>query len=170
MNKEITLPSFLKVKRKYIIRHEMLKYLYSKAEYDDNHVIGLRFTLSTLNEISEKLKIPIEEITLFHHAFKEEATCTQKNGMHSMELTEKGIDYVVDEYWLREGEKELNERIYDKTKWSIPVLALILTVVSLIITTCTVVRTNKKVKSIEEELQNIRNEKAPGFQFQKPSF
>ncbi len=39
-------------------------------------------------------------------------------------LKREGISGVLDEYWLREGEKEANERIYDKTKWLVPVIAL----------------------------------------------
>lgn len=74
-------------------------------------------------------------------------------------LKREGISGVLDEYWLREGEKEANERIYDKTKWLVPVIALAITAGSLLFSTWKIAHTKEKIKSVERELQQLKEQK-----------
>jgi len=146
--------------KKYQIRHNILAYLFSKMTLNSNHVPNLRATLSTLEEIAKGIGCTIEEVIKYHHGIPDsQAKCGfEGNNTHMMYLNRSGIDAVIDEYWLREGQKEINEKIYDKTKWSIPVISVLVTFASLAYTIYTVSKTKEKVSDLEVKLGKMQTQ------------
>jgi hypothetical protein len=71
-------------------------------------------------------------------------------------LEKNGYAAAIDEFWLREGEKELNEKIYDKAKWFVPLVAVIITAASLIFSVYTVQRTRNQVEVIKSDLEKLK--------------
>lgn len=134
--------------------------LYDKVTYNENHVPNLQETLTPLKDVSNATGIDYDLIIKYHHGIPDDqAMChNPENGDHMIYLKRNGIDAAIEEYWLREGQKELNERIYDKTKWVVPVFALIATIGSLLYTVSTVKDTSQKVVKLESDLKEARGQ------------
>jgi hypothetical protein len=113
---------------------------------------------SSLIELSEKTGYKYQKILDYHHAIPDKhAICVHKENVHGMMLQRDGFEIAIDEYWLREGQKELNERIYDKTKWLIPVIALIITVGSLYYSISSVIDTQNKVSQQQKQVIEMQH-------------
>ena len=147
------------VKKKYIIRHKILKCLYDKIEYDENHVPHLGKTKTSLNDIAFEINEEISDVILYHHGIPDnQAVCdTSSKTSHQMILQRDGIDCVIDEYWLSLGEKDLNERIYDKTKWFVPLFALSVTGATLMYNIINVQKIKNKVELLEKEIRQLKS-------------
>lgn len=153
------------MKAKYIYRHRTLKYLYDKIKNEPLHHTDLRKSWSNFNDIATHLKIDAKTLKEYHEGFhfvdKEHVACKSSNGHFLIGIEEAGVAAYLDDYWLREGEKELNERIYDKVKWMIPIAALLITAFSLAFTVYTIQRTRNKVELIESRLNTLEQQKKP---------
>ncbi len=141
------------MKRKYQIRHEILSYLYNKIQYNDIDAPQLSSTVSTLDEIAKGIGCEYDEFFRQHHAVNhgEHAKCITYHGEHCMMLCKEGISAVLDEYWLREGIKERNERIYDKTKWVVPVISAVIAIISASAAIYTILVTQDKLSLMQRE-------------------
>ena len=116
------------MKDKYVYRHKILKYLYGKLKDEPLHRTNLKASWTNFNEIASHLKINAALLKEYHQAFhsfeKDYVACKSSNGWFLIAIQEAGVAAYLDEYFLREGEKEVNERIYDKVKWIVPIVAL----------------------------------------------
>ena len=157
----------LNIHEKYVIRHKILEYLNSKIVYYENtdKIINLNDTNTPFQEVIDVIGVPFEKAYKYHHALhikdEEHVLCSTHNGIQYIGIMENGIAAAIDEYWLREGQKELNERIYDKTKWIVPVVALIVTIGSILYSAIKVQGVQEKVNKVQEELKNIQQKIKP---------
>jgi hypothetical protein len=156
-----------KAHEKYLIRHKILEYLAAKSVYYENgdKVVNLNDTNMSFHLVCEKICVPYEKAFKYHHALhvkgEEHVLCTVKDGIPYIGLLENGVAAAIDEYWLREGQKELNERVYDKTKWIVPVIALIVTVASVLYSATQVQIMGGRVSKLEMELRIVQQQIKP---------
>lgn len=156
-----------KIHEKYVIRHKILEFLNSKIVYYENSdkVINLNDSNIPFQEVIDAIGVPFEKAYKYHHAFhikdEEHVKCSTHKGIQHIGILENGIAAAIDEYWLREGQKELNERIYDKTKWIVPVIALIVTIGSILYSAIKVQGMQGKVNKVQEELKSIQQQIKP---------
>jgi hypothetical protein len=144
------------------MRHQILKVLNKKL--NSNHELTIKRELNNSNmkidDLLKELNMPYQEFQnchlAMHFAKENQLKCTVNDNGLVVGLEEAGVAAFVDDYWLREGNKDLNERIYDKTKWLIPLLALLITATSLTYAAYTTQQNSKKVQSIELELQRLK--------------
>jgi hypothetical protein len=156
-----------KIHEKYVIRHKILEYLNSKIVYYENSdkVINLNDTNTPFQEVVDAIGVPFKKAYKYHHALhikdEEHVLCSTHDKIQYIGIKEDGIAAAIDEYWLREGQKELNERIYDKTKWVVPILALIITAISLSYSAYTTRQSSNKVELIRLELEKLKRQNTP---------
>lgn len=147
--------------KKYKIRHAILVHLFNKMSYDKLNMPCLKTSRSSLDEIARMTGYNYDEVWTAHHGIPEDlafCTCEVKNE-HCMELAIDGIAAAIDNYWIRQGEIELNERIYDKTKWIAPIATLIIAIASLIYTILSISHTQKKLILLEKEILQLKQQK-----------
>ena len=125
------------MRAKYKYRHKMLGYLYAKIKNEPLGNIELAKSKCLFKDMAADLKIDALLLREHHHGFHalqyDHVKCEGGKEFY-IRLTEAGAFAYTDEYWLREGKKELNERIYDRTKWIVPILSLIIAIGSAIYT------------------------------------
>ena len=148
--------TYFKVDKKYKYRHRMLEHLYSKIKYEPLHHIQLEKSKSSFVEMANILKVDAMYLRECHQGFhnfdKDHVQCFNEGDNFIIGITEQGIFAYLDNYWLREGQKELNERIYDKTKWVVPLLALLVTFISLLYSASIVRNINKEVQQLKDKI------------------
>ena len=148
--------SYFKVDKKYKYRHEILKYLFTKIKYEPLHNIDLNKSKSSFEEIAKYLNVDVIYLRECHqglHTFdKDHVGCSNVNDTFFIGITDAGMSAYLDNYWLREGQKELNERIYDKTKWVVHLLALLITFISLLYSVSTIRDINKQVQELKDKI------------------
>ena len=150
--------TMFRVHKKYVIRNAMLKYLKSRVDKKAGDEMDLNLSHTSLYDLAQKLKIPFGEAYDYHFAL------TQHNhlkslilgGKHYVALQENGYAAVIDEFWLREGQRELNEKIYDKAHWVAPVLALLISVASLIFSAYSSQQTKKELVTLKSEVLELK--------------
>lgn len=145
-----------RIAKRFRVKHEILSYLHSKLQYNENHIFNTNDSISSLEEIAKGTGIPFSDVVKYHHLINDsEAKClptSGKNKEHKMIIDRAGIDAVIERKWIREGNKELNERIYDRTKWVLPLLAILLTVASLWYSVYTIQRTTQRIASLQKDV------------------
>ena len=158
-----TLLKMFKIHRKYVIRHAILKQLKSKIDKRLGDERALNLSHTSMAELAKTLKLSFSEVYEYHHAMMQlnQVKCTPLGGKYYLELEENGYAALVDEYWIRQGERELNEKIYDKVKWLVPVIALVVTAGSLIFSTLTIQKMTHKIDGIKIELEKLKTERNP---------
>ena len=82
---------------------------------------------------------------------------TQMGEKFYVNIEEKGYAAFIDEYWLREGYKECNERIYNKTKWIILLLVVIMSAATLIFSVYTIRNMNNRIETLQKILNQQRS-------------
>ena len=126
-----------KIKKKYRVRHQILELLYKKLEDEPLHNTNLSKSKTDLKIISESLKLPADEIRKYHMAFhsfeKDHVQCTSMNNTSIIEITEAGVIALFDEFWIKEGKKDLHDSIYNITRWILPVFSFLLSLIAIII-------------------------------------
>ncbi len=153
----------------------MLKYLHDKIKDEPLHKTDLMKSKSSFKEMADVLKIDARLLREYHQAFhgfkddEDHVKCFNEKNEFFIGIQEPGIRAFLDDYWISEGEKDLNERIYNKTKWIVPVFALIVTVFSLWYSTKTVKQTQIKVNSLEKRLFNTEREQQQNVEYIKKS-
>ena len=147
----------MRVKKKYKIRHSILTILFNKLKYNDVHFFNLTYSATSVEELATTLNLTVEEILTAHHGLTKHINCNCASGHHIISISADGIDAYIDNFWLREGQKDLNERIYDRTKWTIPVIALIVTIGSLVYSTYKTDKALKKVDKLQNDFDNLKN-------------
>jgi len=139
--------------KRYKIRHKIIEYLNTKVVYKDLDIPSLENAIAPLQEIATKINEKYEDVFKYHQIIPDtQAKCVVKDKQHCMYLLRGGIDAYVDEYWLREGQKEANDRIYDKVKWVVPIIALLITAGSLGYSIYSIRDTQSKVSRIERQM------------------
>jgi len=137
----------------------MLEYLYFKIKYEPLHRVELEKSKSSFVEMANHLKVDAMYLRECHQGFhtfdNEHVKCFNEYDNFIIGITDAGIYAYLDSYWKREGQKELNERIYDKTKWAVPIFALLITLLSLIYSVNTVRQTHIKIEKLEERYRQI---------------
>ncbi len=152
------------IKKKYVYRHKMLEYLYSKIKDEPLHRTDLKRSKSSFKEMADFLKIDARLLKEYHQSFhgfddkEDHVKCFEEGGEYIIGIDEPGIRAYLDDYWINEGEKDLNERIYNKTKWVIPIIALIITAASLMYSIYSIRQTQKKVQKLEKQLLDYKHE------------
>lgn len=152
------------ISKKYLYRHKMLEYLYSKIKNEPLHEVDLKKSKSSFKEMADFLSIDPKLLREYHQAFhgfddkEDHVKCFNERGEYVIGIDEPGIRAYLDDYWINEGEKDLNERIYNKTKWIVPVFALIITIVSLSISITTIKQTQRKAEQLDKELLKYKHE------------
>ncbi len=162
---------FLQADPKYKLRHLILEYLYKRTEermsriINPAHKIDLDKSNVSYEDVCSGLGVTEDEFykahVAMHYAEHNQLLCTTKEREAYVGLLEPGLAAYMDEYWLKQGRKELNERLYDKTKWIIPFLALIATVGS-------IVYSATKVQGMQEKIDKLQS--AIETQQQKQSY
>jgi len=149
----------IKADNKYKYRHLMLAYLYAKIKYEPLHKVELPKSKSSFVEMANHLKVDAIYLRECHQGFhtfdNDHVQCFNEGDNFIIGITDAGINAFLDNYWLREGQKELNERIYDKTKWTVPLFALLVTLLSLLYSAYTIRQTRIKVEQLEEKYNKI---------------
>ena len=148
----------MRVKKKFKIRHRILNTLFNKLKYNDVHFFNLADSATSVEELALTLKLTVEEILTSHHGLTKHINCNCKSGQHIISISTDGIDAYIDSYWLREGQKDLNERIYDRIKWTIPVIALIVTIGSLTYSAYKTEKALKKVDKLQRDFDSLKTE------------
>ena len=147
---------YLKVDKKYKCRHLMLEHLYSKIKYEPLHKVELEKSKSSFVEMANHLKLDAMYLRECHQGFhtfdNDQVKCFNEGDNFIIGITDSGINAYLDKYWLREGQKELNERIYDKTKWVIPLVALVITFISLLYSASIVRDTRKELQELKDKI------------------
>ena len=141
----------------------MLQHLKSRVDKRPPEEKDLNLSHTSLYDLAQKLKTSFGEIYDYHHALCQHSHIKTilLGGKHYVVLDEKGYAAVIDEFWLREGERELNEKIYDKTKWMVPLLALLITAASLIFSIYTIQQTKSQIKSLKSEIEKLKTGPGP---------
>jgi hypothetical protein len=149
-----------KIKKKFVYRHLILKTLYDKIkETPLNHQMDLNKTEMEFKQLALQLKIDELKLLEYHeglHGFpkdEQHVICKHLNGICRIYLDEPGIRAYLDEYWLRAGRLEVNERIYDRTKWLVPIIALLVTIGTIIFSNSTI----RQLKNKQQQLQGQIN-------------
>jgi len=151
------------IKKKYVYRHKMLEFLYEKVRNEPLHSTDLKKSKSSFKEMADFLKIDARLLREFHQAFhgfkddEDHVKCFNENNEYIIGIQEPGIRAYLDDYWMNEGEKDLNERIYNKTKWIIPVFALLITAASLMYSINSIRQTQMKVQAIEQQISDYKH-------------
>jgi hypothetical protein len=137
--------------------------LYDKIKDEPIHEIDLNKSTTGFKKMATDLEIDPYLLREYHHGFhgfeKDHVQCAKHTG--DISITEAGIRACLDGFWKREGERELNERIYDTTKWIIPVLALIVTLFSVFYSVYRVSVMSDQIKRVEKELQELKKIEKP---------
>ena len=146
------------VHKRYIIRQAILNHLKSKIDKKTGEEKDLNLSHTSLHDLAQRLKISFREVLEYHHALHQlnHINSTIHGGKYYIVLEKNGYAAAIDEFWLREGEKELNEKIYDKAKWFVPLVAVIITAASLIFSVYTVQRTRNQVEVIKSDLEKLK--------------
>jgi hypothetical protein len=122
---------------KYKYRHRLLGYLYNKLDHDQLENVEITKSRTRFREVAEALKIDPFLLKEYHHALHinsiDQHVKCEGGEEYWIRLTEAGVFAYTDDYWLREGEKERNERIYDKIKWKLPIISLILSIIATVV-------------------------------------
>ena len=131
----------------------------SKVKNGNGEEKDFNLSHTSLNDLAKKLKVPFQEVYNYHHAMKQlnQVQYIQLGGKHYLRLEEDGHTAMIEEYWLREGERELNERIYDKTKWLVPVIVLILTIGSIIYSANKAQAALQQVHALQLEVERLQS-------------
>ena len=66
---------------------------------------------------------------------------------------------AIDKYWIREGRKDENERIHDRTKWIVPIIALIITIISIFYTMIKSAQSEGRINYLEKSIKELQLEK-----------
>ena len=157
------------MKKRYKIRQKIIDNLYNKITYSDIDVPKLTATKTELKVLAEEINVPYKELFDAHHGIPDtQARCVSDDGKHSIVLAFEGVDASISKYWLREGQKESNEMVYDKVKWLVPIIALIITAGSLSYTICTITETRQEIEEVKEELSALKAQKTTPNQNQSP--
>lgn len=152
------------IKKKYVYRHKMLEYLYSKIKDEPLHEVDLKKSKSSFKEMADFLSIDPKLLREYHQSFhgfddkEDHVKCFNERGEYIIGIDEPGIRAYLDDYWINEGEKDLNERIYNKTKWVVPLIALVITAISLGYSVYSIRQTQQKVQILEKQLLDYKHE------------
>ena len=152
------------IKKKYVYRHKMLEYLYSKIKDEPLHEVDLKKSKSSFKEMADFLSIEPKLLREYHQSFhgfddkEDHVKCFNERGEYVIGIDEPGIRAYLDDYWINEGEKDLNERIYNKTKWVVPLIALVITAISLGYSVYSIRQTQQKVQILEKQLLDYKHE------------
>lgn len=146
------------VHKKYVIRHAMLKHLKSRVDRKTSDEIDLNLSHTSLYDLAQKLKITYAEAYDYHFALSQHnhIKSVVLGGKHYVALQESGYAAAIDEFWLREGQRELNEKVYNKTHWMVPVLALVISVASLLFSVYILQQTKKEIRTVRFEVQELK--------------
>lgn len=136
----------------------MLDHLKSRIDKKPGEEKDLNLSHTSLHDLAQKLKISFQEAFDYHHALHQHnhINSTMHGGKYYIALEKDGYAAAIDEFWLREGERELNEKIYDKAKWLVPLSALIITSASLIFSIHVLQRTRNQVELIKSDLEKLK--------------
>lgn len=147
----------MKVNEKYKTRHSILSVLFKKLKYNDLHFFNLTDSSTSVEELAQILNTTVDNILTAHHGLTKHIDCVCKNGKHLISINADGIDAYIDNYWLREGQKDLNERIYDRTKWTVPLIALVVTVISILFAIYNSNAVLNKVEKVQKEINLLKS-------------
>lgn len=122
------------------------------------HFFNLPDSATSVEQLAVELNTTVEEILTAHHGLTKHIDCNCASGKHIITLNTDGIDAFIDDYWIREGQKDLNDKFYDRIKWIAPIAALIVTITALGYNAYKTDKVLKKVGLIETELEKLKTE------------
>jgi hypothetical protein len=128
----------LRISQKYKVRHQILQNLYEKLDTASrDHKMDLSESTTTMRQLATALKINHQDVRKWHMSLHvpedEHVECDCESKEFVMSITEAGMIAYLDDYWLREGEKDLNDRIYNVSRWALPLAALLISILALVI-------------------------------------
>jgi hypothetical protein len=138
--------------KKYIIRHKILTFLFSKIEYDEVDAPKLSKTKTDLKEVAAVIGFTYAEVLNAHHGIPDSEAICVCGDKHYMMLQRDGLDAVIEKRWMVAGRKKLYDGIYDLIKWIAPVCLLIIT----IFTTVRNVKLLNDNSNNKEEIEKLR--------------
>ncbi len=125
----------IKIQDKYVIRHEILRHLYSKIIFNNDDIPDIRPAILSLDELVNLIKeFGRQQIIDAHIGIPhDQAKCEMFNDKHCMRMHNEGLDAYLDEYWLRFGEAETLQKMQlvsniNNPKWQTGIFALTLVV------------------------------------------
>jgi len=130
---------YFRIKKAYTIRHAILEYLYNKLDQTTLHKTELTKSITSVEEISTYLNITPIEFKKYHmsfHSFAKDldhVQCFATHNKYTIGITEAGIIAYLDDYWIKEGQKELNDKVYNVTKWALPIVTFLISLAALIL-------------------------------------
>ena len=149
-----------RIQKKYVIRHAILAFLKSRIDKQPGEGKDLNLSHTSLHEIAKKLKVSDQEVYDHQYVMRQhhQIKSTLLGGKYYFVLEENGYAAYIDSFWLREGERELNERIYEKMKWLTPLVALLITSAALIISIYLLQQNIAKVQALKLELETLKSQ------------
>lgn len=147
------------VHKKYSARHALLGYLKAKVDKKPGPEKDMNISHTSLHELAKKMDIPFTDLYDYQFALLQNnhIRLTQMGEKFYVNIEEKGYAAFIDEYWLREGHKECNERIYNKTKWIILLLVVIMSAATLIFSIYTIRKMNNRIETLQKILNQQRS-------------
>ncbi len=122
---------------KFLLRHRTLGLLYDCLADEPLHNIDLSKSRTTAWKLAEKMNLSEKEFHDVHmslHGQKpEHVECFGEKGFYEIQITVHGVIAYSDDYWLTEGYKHLHDRIFYKTRWLFPLIAICASIVALAI-------------------------------------
>ena len=140
------------MKRKFIIRHKILEYLFTEVSNEEDPQRPARLISS--DEISDKINFSVQKVNLYHELLheKKEIECYSDGSSHEMKITIKGRQSFLDKKYVVEGKKDFWNSIYDPLKIIIPILTIVLSILALSLN-----QTLKKdLKETKSELESLK--------------
>ena len=150
--------TIFKIHESYLIRHEILKSLFSYAQQErDFQKPKNRISLS---QISTDTKILFEKLLIYHELLHEENEincsydCDDPNH-HSLLLETKGRQSYIYEKYLKDGHKETRDNIKDKVAIFSPLLTVIIALASLTMSLLNYTKTSNQ----QDKINSLENSK-----------
>jgi hypothetical protein len=115
-----------------------------------------------IKHLAKEINIPLDEVSAFHHALHNEnqVTCRKSGNNSIISLEENGLHAFIDEYWLRQGEKETLERRQTESVIAtnkMTIINIVITIIfSIIVTTIQVCSYNRETKKEYREVRQLK--------------
>ena len=94
------------------------------------HITRLAKSLTVVDDLAPILGISTQDFKKYHMSFhdfekeKNHVICSAPNTCYTIGITEPGVIAYLDDYWIKEGRKDLNDTIYNVAKWLMPIISI----------------------------------------------
>ncbi len=160
--------------RDYLLKHKIIKLLVEKRKlYDDSHK-GSKHNPFLLDvaisyvKLSETLKVSMPEFEiLVNDLIKDDVVVSGGvAGSKYLYSNENAPIFLLTKKYIKEGNSIADHKIYNKTRWLIPVASFIISVISIIYSFHKIPKLEDRVKILEKELNELSNKENTSSQTQ----